>query len=935
MVSRRSVGFTGGIIILLVCGLMAGLAGWSLFQWWRHGRTTDNALRRETVPALVTPAPVASGPVRMVQDQPSPDGVFTVEVAAPDNAQAIRIDQNPDFVGAEWQEIAPLVEVESDHSGHQMFFSQFLLADGSLSDVAVVAGVVDPGYEAAISSETGPHQPSWVRPFSPTELAIRIEAGRLERGALESYDFDDPPDGDDVSRNRGRLVVERDGEIYGLQVSKRRDAIRRPDRLIGRPLAIDDVVEGRWSITSTDDRRYADGLAPTAIEYLASPGGSGIDSDLESVREVVYDIAVTLPAPLQPGASYRLLPPVELTESVLHYEPERTISPAVRVNQIGFAAGDEPKLGYLSGWFDGIGNSATEVDPEPMFLVIDVDTGDVAERGTGQPKPVVDEMGRGDLTGAPVVVLDFSTLTRPGRYQLCVDGIGCSYEFSIDDRVWHNMTTAVARAAYHQRSGVELGPPYTAFSRPRPYHPEDGATVTASDYSLLQAQTDTSNTSFTTSAERGTAELVEEAWGGHFDAGDWDRRINHLWYARNAAQLVIRFPETFEQMEMNIPESGDAVPDLLDEALWSLDLYRRMQLENGAVRGGIEASEHPPADATSWTDDLAVFAYRPDAFSSYLYAGIGAEMAVALRPYDTDRADELLASALSAMNWAESASVEAGGEERVAEQRNVAAAALLLATGDPDWHDVFVRTATFLEDEDPLLSCHAHNRCDAAWIYLQVDESLTHEAIRAELRTRFITTADTIMAAADGTAYGWTTENPFVPLIWGLGRAGAPHASGLLKAFHLTGDSRYRAAAVRSAGAALGANPMNRVLLTGLGTEPVRNPLINDVKFGGIPVWAGTPVFGSHTLNPEGGDAWIVDDILTPAGAWPNPNELPYLWQWYDVDSVAQFNEFTIHQSHSEALLTFGTLAATATSTAPASNSTASTPSSTTTPGSG
>ena len=51
--------------------------------------------------------------------------------------------------------------------------------------------------------------------------------------------------------------------------------------------------------------------------------------------------------------------------------------------------------------------------------------------------------------------------------------------------------------------------------------------------------------------------------------------------------------------------------------------------------------------------------------------------------------------------------------------------------------------------------------------------------------------------------------------------------------------------------------------------------------------------------------------MLGPARVSPAPTELPYLWQWYDVDSIAQYNEFTVHQSHGEALWAFALLAAT------------------------
>ena len=154
-------------------------------------------------------------------------------------------------------------------------------------------------------------------------------------------------------------------------------------------------------------------------------------------------------------------------------------------------------------------------------------------------------------------------------------------------------------------------------------------------------------------------------------------------------------------------------------------------------------------------------------------------------------------------------------------------------------------------------------------------------------------------------------ENPDAPLIWGLGSGGAPHTGGLLRAYLLSGDDRYREAAVRSAQVALGANPQNRALITGVGYEPVRHPQINDVKHGGLPAWAGVPMYGRHQLNATSDDTWVTESFLLPAGAQPDPTAVPYMWQWYDMSIVAFFNEFTVHQGLADSLWTYGVLAAT------------------------
>jgi endoglucanase len=907
---RRNLGLLAGLAILVVLVGVVGLVG---LQRLRGNRYIDDALRQDSAPAYVTSGPTvdSSGAVRILDAQPITGSLVQLAIDAPPETQAMQLSTSVGFEDAGWEPFENETTLEITDVGFQTIFAKFLLEDGTETGISVTGVERDPTYAQATSSENGPHTASWVRPFSATELVVRVEAGRLELGAIEPYDLTAPQSGDDVDSKNGALVVKRDGDTYGFQVSKRTDAIRRPDRLIGSALDADAVVDASWSITATDDPTYASGLAPVSISHMARPAAIGTAGNGDRISAVTHDLVIVLPEPLQPGVNYTLAAEDQLAPMSYRYDADATVSPAIRVNQYGLAPGDELKVGYLSGWFDELGRTAT-ARMDPAFRVVNVATGTVVLRGTGQERPGGDELGKGDLTGSPVIELDFSDVTDPGRYRLCVDGIGCSYDFEVSGDVWQQLTASVARAAYHQRSGTELGPPFTPIARPRPYHPDDGVVVRNTDYSLLQAQIDTTNTDFATLAERRGDQVLDQAWGGHFDAGDWDRRINHLWFARTAAQLVMNFPDAMASSDFNIPESGDQVPDLLDEALWSVDLYRRMQTADGAIRGGIEATEHPPPHSASWVDDLAVIAYEPDPFSTYVYAGSAAEMATALRPYDSARSDELLTSALAAMAWAEAQPIETEGAAMVEGQRNVAAAALLLATGDEEWHNIFVATASFLDEPEPYMSCHSHTRCDAAWLYLQADESVTDAAIRENLTDRFIRSADATLVAANSTTYGWTTENPFLPLIWGLGSGGAPHNSGLLKAYLLTGDDRYRNAAVRSAGFSLGANPQNRVMLTGIGEEPVRSPQINDVKHGGLPLWPGTPVYGNHLLNSLEDDQWVVDDILTPAGATPEATEQPYLWQWYDVGSVALFNEFTVHQSHAEALWTFGTLAATA-----------------------
>ena len=73
-------------------------------------------------------------------------------------------------------------------------------------------------------------------------------------------------------------------------------------------------------------------------------------------------------------------------------------------------------------------------------------------------------------------------------------------------------------------------------------------------------------------------------------------------------------------------ESQNALPDVVDEALFNLDHYRRLQLEDGGVRGGVEQEEHPRYGEASWQNSLETLTYAPDPWSSCLYAAAAAKL---------------------------------------------------------------------------------------------------------------------------------------------------------------------------------------------------------------------------------------------------------------------------------------------------------------------
>lgn len=782
---------------------------------------------------------------------------LTVTVTAPANATEMQVGVDPSFSSTAWQPVTDEVELDAD-GGYQEVFARFRTGADDTDPEVVVAGLdVDLAAKAATSDTPSP---TLIGLSTPTILTVDVEVGRIRRG------------------------LEKEG-----------------DELVGPAVDAEDLDSG-WELSATS------GSAPkiSGTERSTRPvdtGHSGDDGQ-DTSFPVRHRISLTLSKPLAVGTEYELTSPLGGT-STFTIDDRSSRSPAVHANQVGYRPTDVSKQAYLTAP-TGDDSFATP----PAFHVVDTADGTSAFDGTATKESLGPdgEVSKGDLTGLDVWALDFSALTVPGRYRVCVESVGCSESLSLDDdSTWLRAATSVARGLYHQRSGIALGEPTTSIDRPRPDHPDDGLVVHQSTLTSLEAADLTDDKLFEQLVAGATDEVVDGAWGGHFDAGDWDRRSQHLWMVREAIDLVRIAPDRFADLDLNIPESGDAVPDVLDEAFWTLDLFARLQRDDGAVGGGVESARFPDFGTPSWKDDLARYAYAPDAWTTYMFASAAADAAVALRTIDPDRSAGYADSAAKAMAWAEAQEVPSKYADKINYQRAVAAASMLGLTGDATWNQVFLDTTPFADGPTGVLGCNANEICDSGWNYLWVDRQLTDPAVVANIEESFRQAATRSADASDTTLFGWCLEDPDVPLVWGLGVGGAPHAMTLLRAYLIDGDQRFLATAQKCASVTLGGNPLDLSYVTGLGANPARHPLIVDVNTGQLPVWPGTPVYGNHQL---GGDTeWVIQYRLNPAGVTGDPYAVPYMQNWYDLADVGPMNEFTVYQSHGPALWVFGVLA--------------------------
>lgn len=202
-----------------------------------------------------------------------------------------------------------------------------------------------------------------------------------------------------------------------------------------------------------------------------------------------------------------------------------------------------------------------------------------------------------------------------GYYAVYIPNIGWSYPFPIHiDSIGH-MFWMYCRGMFNQRSGSwnhkrpytnwEFQAGYPAFCYKGIFMPDDDAInkttvcwqvdpVTQQDVLSASNSKIGIDEHFAENTQNSKIDtpLLRDVYGGWWDAADFDMRINHLRCVDDFAKTFLYFPENFGDSQLNLPESGDGIPDVLNEAMWGLDLYRKAQLPDGGICGWFETYAH-------------------------------------------------------------------------------------------------------------------------------------------------------------------------------------------------------------------------------------------------------------------------------------------------------------------------------------------------------
>jgi endoglucanase len=492
---------------------------------------------------------------------------------------------------------------------------------------------------------------------------------------------------------------------------------------------------------------------------------------------------------------------------------------AIQVNQLGFLPAAQ-KLAIVPA------NSATR------FALVDAATGKPVFEGTlGAP-------ASWDASAESVRVADFSGVKAPGTYRLAVAGLPDSAPFPIAPDAYRALDAGAIRAFTMNRASIALSEKNAGiYARPAG-HPDDKVLVHESAASKARPA--------------GTVISAPKGW---YDAGDYNKYIVNSGISTYTLLAAYEhFPRWFDKLALNLPESGNGLPDLLNEALWNLEWMAAMQDPND---GGVYHKLTNKSFDPFVMPDKAVgtrYVVQKTTAAALDFAAVMAVASRVLKPFDAQspgRSARYLAQAEAAWRWAEKnpdvlyrqpADIKTGeyGDKHVDDEFAWAAAELLISTGKDVYRARALQDAADRKTEPDWAEVRA-----LGWISLaQHRAQLPGGADAGAAQKRILAAADLLAKRWEASPYRLSMATS--DFVWGSNAVLMNQAMVLVQAYRLQPKPAYLNAAQSALDYVLGRNPLGNSYVTGFGAVSTQHPHHRPSEADGIkapvPGWmAGGP----------------------------------------------------------------------------------------------
>jgi endoglucanase len=478
-------------------------------------------------------------------------------------------------------------------------------------------------------------------------------------------------------------------------------------------------------------------------------------------------------------------------------------TPEIKIDQVGYSP-DAPKLALV------VHEERPGQVPVQTFMVRRAKDSSVAFQGDLQA-PAFDPDSADDVQAA-----DFTGLSESGEFYLEIPGVGKSWNFSIHHDLFTRVYYLAMRSYYGQRCGtaVDLGPEFPAYKHAACH----------------------SQGAFHPSSGKDGSRASSHGW---HDAGDYGRYVVNSGISTGTLLWTWElYGDRLKNISLNLPESGNGTPDILNEIRWNLDWMLSMQDSDGGVWQK-QTSTHFCAFIMPEKDTLVsyVIGTGQTPFKSSCatgdFAGVMAIAARAYRPIDSRFAQRCLHAAEDAWIWLDQypdvlfrnpSGITTGdyGDSDCRDERFWAAAELFRTTGSDVYSRYFLEHyREFLDTIRPAgPQSWAMLAPLALWTYV-LGNGKDAEAANA-IRERSLNAADQIAERAGHHAYRITlTPRDY---IWGSNSVVANYSMQLLIADRFRPNRRYVETALDNLHYLLGRNTFSLSWVTQVGDNSVRHP---------------------------------------------------------------------------------------------------------------
>lgn len=516
-------------------------------------------------------------------------------------------------------------------------------------------------------------------------------------------------------------------------------------------------------------------------------------------------------------------PPATPVKQGIGPSPPLALDDRIRTNQVGFQPRQSKHVTIAWGW-PGDSPAAAAASTDLRFQLVRLGSEEAVYSGELQ------DLGRDPDANERVLRGDFSGFSVPGIYQVRLPGRGLSRSFLIAEDALSTPLRLATRWLYLQRSGAAKDDPVTGLRH-------------GADYTQPARPRDASSGRGGKTAKDGAAKsgAAIDVSGGWWDAGDFGR------YVPSGASTVMSLlyayrinPGAFADGTLSIPESGNGVPDLLDELRWELRWLLKMQRPDGAVHH--KAATRRYAQSMADADTQPILIYEVTTQATAQLAGALAAASIDLRSIDATFADMLLKAAERAWGFLRQQPQKLppagfknpddpnGGDYSVkdkdeSELRMWAAASLFAATGAAEYDAAF---RDLWRKRDTTIAVYGlgwpHGGFFAMQAYL--DSKSGDPALKSEIRQVMLSQARTILRVVEETPYRVALRGTTGTFGYDWGSIGTllNHATYLVLAHRIEPEPQFLDAAAAQLSWVLGANPLGKCFMTGIGHNPIRAP---------------------------------------------------------------------------------------------------------------